>query len=71
MVVLLLIVKDIDNASYADVCTLFIVEDNIENLIVSFEEASNAFFDWFKNSRLKSNPDKCHALVSAKKTLKC
>ena len=26
-------------------------------------------FDWFKNNRLKSNPDKCHALVSTKTPL--
>ena len=58
------IVKDIDIASYADDTTPFIVEDNIENLIVSVEEASNTLFVWFKNNRLKSNPDKCHSLIS-------
>ena len=36
-----LIVKDIDIASYADDSTLFIVQDNIENLIASLEEASS------------------------------
>ena len=43
--------------------------DNIDNVIASLEEASNALFDWFKNNRLKSNPDKCHALVSTIKPL--
>ena len=66
---LFFIVKDIDIASYADDNTPFIVEDNIENVIASLEEATNALFDWFDNNRLKSNPDKCHALVSTNKHL--
>ena len=61
---LFFIVKDIDIASYADDNTPFIAEDNIENVIASLEEATNALFDWFDNNRLTSNPDKCHALVS-------
>ena len=28
------------------------------------EEASNALFQWFDNNLLKSNPDKCHLLLS-------
>ena len=44
---LFFIVKDIDIASYADDNTPFIVEDNIENIIASLEEATNALFDWF------------------------
>ena len=62
-------VKDIDIVSYADDNTPFIVEDNIENVIASLEEATNTLFDWFDNNRLKSNPDKCHALVSTNKHL--
>ena len=46
---------------------LFIVEVNIENLIASLEEASNALFEWFKSNRLKSNPDNFHTLVSTNK----
>ena len=66
---LFFIVKDIDIASYADDTTHFIVEDNTENLIASLEEASNNPFVWFKNNRLKSNPDKCHALISTNRHL--
>ena len=60
-------VEYVDIASYPDYSTPFIVEDNIENLIASLEESTNALFDLFKNNRLTSNPDKCHALVSANK----
>ena len=66
---LFFIVQDIDIASHADDTTPFIVEDNIENLIASLEEASNTLFVWFKNNRLKSNPDKCHALISTNRQL--
>ena len=66
---LFFIAKYIDIASYADDNTPFIVEDNIENVIASLEEATNVLFDWFDNNRLESNPDKCYALVSTNKHL--
>ena len=56
---LFFIIKDIDIASYADDTTPFIVENNIEDVIISFEQASVDLFNWFKNNRLKSNADKC------------
>ena len=60
-------VKDIDIASYADDSTPFIVENNIDNVIASLEQVSDALFNWFKNNRLKNNVDKCHVLVSTNK----
>ena len=64
-----LIMKDMDTPSYAYDSTPFIVEDNIQSLIASLEEASNALLDWFKNNCIKSNSDKCHTLVSTNKQL--
>ena len=40
------------------------MENTTDKTITSLEEVSKALFDWFKDNRLKSNPDKCHALVS-------
>ena len=60
-------VKDIDIASYADDRTPFIVENNIDSVIESFEQVSDALFNWFKNNRLKNNVEKCHVLVSTNK----
>ena len=60
-------VKYIDNASYADGSTPFIVENNIDNVIASLKQASDPLFNWFKNIRLKNNVDKCHVLVSTNK----
>ena len=61
---LFFVVKDIDIASYTDDSTPFIVENNIDNVIASLEQVSDALFNQFKNNRLKYNVDKCHALVS-------
>ena len=63
---LFFVLKDIDIASYADDSTPFIVENNIDNVIASLEQVSDALFNWFKNNRLKNNVDKCHVLVSTK-----
>ena len=60
-------VKDIDTGSCADDSTPFIVENNINNVIGSLEQVSDALFNWFKNNRLKNNVDKCHVLVSTNK----
>ena len=45
----------IDIASYADDRTPFIVENNIDNVIASLEQVSDALFNWFENNRLKNN----------------
>ena len=43
------------------------MENNIDNVIASFEQVSDALFNWFKNNRLKNNVDKCHVLVCTNK----
>ena len=48
------VVKYIDMASYTDDSTLFIVKNNIGNVIKSLEQVSNALFNWFKNNRLEA-----------------
>ena len=50
-------VKDIDIASYANDSTLFIMENNIDNVIASLKQVSDALFNWFKNNLLKNNGD--------------
>ena len=64
---LFFVLKDIDIESYADDNTSFIVENNIDNVIASLEQVSDALFNWLKNNRLKNNVDKCHVLVSTSK----
>ena len=62
---MLFTVNDIDIASYADDNTPYMIADNVDDLITSLEQASDSFFEWFKNNRLRSNADKYHLLVSA------
>ena len=59
--------KDIDIASYGVDSTPFIVENNIDNVIASSKQVSDALFKWLKNYLLKRNVDKCHVLVSTNK----
>ena len=61
---MLFTVNDIDIASYADDNTPYMIADNVDDLITSLEQASDSFFEWFKNNRLRSNADKYHLLVS-------
>ena len=37
---------------------------DVNGLIKSLEEASKELFKWFDDNLMKSNPDKCHFLVS-------
>ena len=43
------------------------MENNVDNVIASLEQVSNALFNWFKNNRLKNSADKCHVLISTNK----
>ena len=64
---LFFVVKDIDIASYANCSTPFIVENDIDSVVASLEQFSDALFNWFKNNCLKNNVDKCHVLVTINK----
>ena len=47
----------------------FIVENNIDNVIASSVQVSDALFNRFKNNRLKNNIDKCLLSVSTDKSV--
>ena len=55
-------VKHTDIARYADDSASFIGKNNIDNVIASLEQVSDALFNLF--NRLKNNVGKCHVLVS-------
>ena len=56
-------VNDIDIARSVEDNIPYMIADNVDDLITSLEQASNGFFEWFKNNLLKSNADKYHLLV--------
>ena len=61
---LFFIVNEIDFASYADDNTPFVSGDRLD-VLDSLENASLKLFDWFSNSQMKANSDKCHLRTSA------
>ena len=61
--------NDIDIANYADDTTPYTTADNIEDVISSLEEASKTLFSWFDDNLMKSNPDKCHLIVSSNESI--
>ena len=44
--------------------------NNIDELIASLEKSSKDLRKWFHDNLMKSNPDKCHLLVSSRKKMK-
>ena len=61
---LFFIVENIDIASYADDNTPYIGANNITEVIISLEKATDTIFKWFSDNLMKSVADKCHLLVS-------
>ena len=56
--------NDIDFASYADDNTPYCIGKTPEEVISQLEKSSKSIFEGFENNGLKSNPDKCHLLLS-------
>ena len=66
---LFFIINNTDITNYADDNTLHIIDDNIDDLIKSLEEASTVLFQWFDNNLFRNNSDKCHLLISSNKNV--
>ena len=60
---LFFVVENIDIASYADDNTPYISANDINEVILSLEKATDTLFKWFSDNVMKSNADKCHLLV--------
>ena len=67
---LFFIVENIDIASYADDNTPYICANNINEVILSLEKATDTLFKWFSENVMKSNADKCHLLVNTNNAIK-
>ena len=64
---LLIVLEEIDFASYADDNTPFISKATPENVVSSLENCSASFFEWSSNNQMKANPEKCHLLMNVNK----
>ena len=54
---LILVMKDVDIAYFADNNTPFTSANSIDDLIDSLEKASSSLFKWFKDNLFKGDPD--------------
>ena len=64
LVDLFFILNKIDITNYPDDNTSYTSSNDVNGLIKSLEEASKVLFKWFEDNLMKSDPDKCHLLVS-------
>ena len=53
-------------ASYTDDKTPYTVNSNAEEAIRKLEETAKPLLKWFKDKKMKLNPDKYHVLLSGK-----
>ena len=61
---LLFIINETDFASYADDSTLYVVGNNIKNVIINLQNVSLTLFQWSHDNQKKGKPDKCHFICS-------
>ena len=62
-----LILKSIYFIGYADVNRLFVVRDNIADVIKALKEIGEDLLNWFLNNEMKLNTDKCNLLLNSHK----
>ena len=53
-------------ASYADDKTPYTVNENAKEVIRTLEQISKPLLIWFKDNKMKLNPDKYHLILSDK-----
>ena len=63
---LLLIAFDIDIVNYPDGNTIYEEHENVDELIVSLQDASARLLKWFSDSQMKGSTDECHLLSKDK-----
>ena len=60
-----LILKATYFTGYVDDNTPFVVRDNIGNVIKALEKIGEELLNWFLNSEMKLNTDKCRLLLNS------
>ena len=55
---------DIPVENYADNNTPYCTGLNILDILIKLENAAETLLQWFKDNRMKANPDKCHLLIN-------
>ena len=61
---LFLFLHDIPVANYADDSTPYCTGLKISDVLIKLENAAETLLQWFKDNRMKANPDKYHLLIN-------
>ena len=61
---LFLFLHDIPVANYADDNTPYCTGLKISDVLIKLENAAETLLQWFKDNRMKANPDKYHLLIN-------
>ena len=61
---LFLLFEDIPVANYADDNTPYCTCLKISDVLIKLESAAETLLQWFKDNRMKANPDKYHLLIN-------
>ena len=56
--------NETDFSSYADDNTPYVVDNNIQDVIIKLQNASLALFQWFYDNQVKANTEKYHFICS-------
>ena len=62
---------DIPVANYADGNTPYCTDLKISDVLIKLENAAERLLQWFKDNRMKANPDKYHLLINNTKESYC
>ena len=56
-------------ASYANDSTRYTVNEDAGEVIRTLEQISRPLLQWFKDNKIKLNPNKCHLILSGKENI--
>ena len=65
---LLMFVTDCRICNYADDTTIYVCDDNHENVLNKLESKTLILSEWFRNNYMKLNGDKCHLMIFGQKS---
>ena len=65
---LFMFVTDCKIRNYADDTTIYVCDDNHENVLNKVESETLILSEWFRNNYMKLNGDKCHLMIFSQKS---
>ena len=66
---LFMFVTDGRICNYADDTSIYVCDDNHENDFNKLKSETLILSEWFQNNYMKLNDDKCHLMISVKRTM--